>query len=97
MVNVPGADSYPIASFSYILVYKELGANPGLKDQNKAQNLVDFINWAITNGQQSTPDLGYLPLPDQVIRYNQETLHSLTFDGAPLQVSVILLLSLSYY
>jgi phosphate transport system substrate-binding protein len=87
MVNAPGADSYPIASFSYLLIYKELGTNPGLKDQDKAQNLVDFINWAITDGQQFAPDLGYVPLPEQVVQLNKETLGGLTLNGAPLQVS----------
>src|ERR687893_2644211 len=87
MVNAPGADSYPIASFSYLLLYKELTTNPGLNNQNKAQNLVDFINWAITDGQQFAPELGYVPLPDQVVQLNQETLRGLTFNGAPLQVS----------
>jgi phosphate transport system substrate-binding protein len=87
MVNAPGADSYPIASFSYLLVYKELSTNPGLRDQNKAQNLVDFINWAITDGQQFAPDLGYVPLPEQVVQLNKETLGGLTVNGAPLQVS----------
>src|ERR687891_72041 len=84
MVNAPGADSYPIASFSYLLLYKELTTNPGLRDQNKAQNLVDFISWAISDGQQLAPDLGYVPLPEQVVQLNQESLRGLTFNGAPL-------------
>ncbi|MGI0002303.1 MAG: substrate-binding domain-containing protein, partial [Nitrososphaeraceae archaeon] len=87
MVNAPGADSYPIASFSYLLLYKELTADPGLQDKNKAQDLVDFINWAIKDGQQFAPPLGYVPLPDQVVQLNQETLRGLTHNGAPLQVS----------
>ena len=87
LVNAPGADSYPIASFSYLLLYKELTTNPSLKDQNKAQNLVDFINWAVTDGQQFAPDLAYVPLPDPVVQLTQETLRGLTFNGAPLQVS----------
>jgi phosphate transport system permease protein/phosphate transport system substrate-binding protein len=87
LVNAPGADSYPIASFSYLLVYKELGTNPGLKDENKAQNLVDFINWAITDGQQFAPDLGYVPLPEQIVQLNKETLRGLTVNSAPVKVS----------
>ena len=87
VVNAPGEDSYPIASFSYLLVYKELGTNPGLKDKNKAQNLVDFINWAITDGQQFAPDLGYVPLPEQIVQLNKETLRGLTVNSAPVKVS----------
>jgi phosphate transport system substrate-binding protein len=87
MVNAPGADSYPLASFSYLLLNKELTTNPSLSDQNKAQNLVDFISWAISDGQQFATPLGYVPLPDQVVQLNQETLRGLTFNGAPLQVT----------
>jgi phosphate transport system substrate-binding protein len=85
MVNAPGADSYPISSFSYLLLYKDLTTNPALKDQRKAQDLVDFITWAITDGQEFAPDLGYVPLPEQVVQLNQETLRGLTFNGAPMQ------------
>jgi phosphate transport system permease protein/phosphate transport system substrate-binding protein len=83
MVNAPGPDSYPIASFSYLLLYKELSTNPSI-DNAKAKALVDFISWAITDGQKFADKLGYVPLPDQVVKLNQDTLKSLTFQGKPL-------------
>jgi phosphate transport system substrate-binding protein len=84
MVNAPGAESYPVASFSYILLYKDLSSNPSI-NQQKAQKLVDFISWAITDGQQFSPDLAYVPLPEQVVSLNQKTLGSLTFNGNPVR------------
>ena len=86
VVNAPGSNSYPVASFSYLLLFKDLSTNPSI-DQSKAKGLVDFISWAITTGQQSAGALGYVPLPDQVIKHNQETLNSLTFHGKPLMSS----------
>src|ERR687888_1413821 len=83
MVNAPGPDSYPIASFSYLLLYKELSTNPSI-DNAKAKALVDFISWAITDGQKFADKLGYVPLPDQVVKLDQDTLKSLTFQGKPL-------------
>lgn len=83
LVNAPGADSYPIASFSYILLNKELSTNPSL-DQAKAKALVDFISWAITDGQKVGESLDYIPLPDGVVKLNQDTLKSLTFNGQPI-------------
>ncbi|MDW0267420.1 MAG: phosphate ABC transporter substrate-binding protein PstS, partial [Nitrososphaeraceae archaeon] len=83
LVNAPGADSYPIASFSYILLYKELSTDPNL-DQAKAKALVDFISWAITDGQKTAEGLDYVPLPDGVVKLNQDTLKSLTFNGQPI-------------
>ena len=83
LVNGPGANSYPIASFSYILLYKELDTDPNL-DQAKAKALVDFISWAITDGQKTSESLNYVPLPDGVVKLNQDTLKSLTFNGQPI-------------
>jgi phosphate transport system permease protein/phosphate transport system substrate-binding protein len=81
LLDAPGADSYPIASFSYLLLYKELSIN--IDSMEKAQALAQFINWAITDGQQFASPLHYVPLPDSVVQHNQQTLRSLTFDGQP--------------
>ncbi|HYZ51698.1 MAG TPA: phosphate ABC transporter substrate-binding protein PstS [Nitrososphaeraceae archaeon] len=83
VVNAQGAESYPIASFSYLLLYKELSTNPSIDDA-KAKALVDFISWAITDGQKFADKLGYVPLPDQVVKLDQDTLKSLTFHGKPI-------------
>jgi len=83
LVNAPGADSYPIASFSYLLLYKEMSTDPNL-DQAKAMALVDFISWAITDGQKTAEGLDYVPLPEGVVKLNQDTLKSLTFKGQPI-------------
>jgi phosphate ABC transporter phosphate-binding protein/phosphate ABC transporter permease protein PstC len=81
--DAPGRDSYPISSFSYLLLYKELSTNPRIDSLDKARALVDFVSWAITDGQQFADDLGYVALPDNVVILNQDTLSSLTYKGQP--------------
>jgi phosphate transport system substrate-binding protein len=81
LLDAPGADSYPIASFSYLLLYKELSTN--IDSMEKAEALAEFVNWAITDGQQFASPLHYVPLPDSVVQHNQQTLKSLTFNGQP--------------
>jgi phosphate transport system permease protein len=80
--NAPGKDSYPISSFSYLLLYKELSANPGMTEQ-RARELASFVSWAVTDGQKYAAGLSYVPLPDSVVALNQKTLASLTFHGLP--------------
>jgi phosphate transport system substrate-binding protein len=80
LLNAPGSQSYPIGSFTYLLLFKDLSNNPGL-DQPKAKSLVDFISWVITDGQKLTPNLGYVPLPAEVVKNVKDTLKSLTFKG----------------
>jgi phosphate transport system permease protein/phosphate transport system substrate-binding protein len=83
MLNSPGSTAYPIASFTYLLLYKDMSNNPSM-DQTKAKSLVDFISWAITDGQKFASKLGYVPLPPVVVKHDQDTLKSLTFKGSPL-------------
>ncbi len=57
IVNAPGADSYPISSFTWILVYQHQ------TDAAKGRKLIDFLNWALTEGEAEAPPLDYAPLP----------------------------------
>jgi len=81
LLNAPGADSYPIASFTYLLLYEDLSTN--IDNMERARALVDFVEWAITDGQQFASELSYVPLPDSVVQHNMQTLQSLTFQGQP--------------
>jgi len=82
LLNAPGANSYPVASFTYLLIYKDLSTN--INSQEKAKALVDFVSWAITDGQKFAPSLQYVPLPNSVVTSDKETLVSLVYKGTPL-------------
>lgn len=60
IVNPDGADAYPIAGFTWILVYKHQ------KDPVKGKALINFLKWAIHDGQKYCSELGYVPLPEQL-------------------------------
>jgi phosphate transport system permease protein/phosphate transport system substrate-binding protein len=84
MVNAAGDKSYPIASFSYILLYQEMSTSPKIDSQEKAKAIVDFLAWAISPaGQAFAQKLSYVPLPDAVVKLDQQTLASLTYKGQP--------------
>lgn len=60
ITNAPGADAYPICSFTWLLV-------PGdWKDKGKEKVFIDFLNWMLDQGQNLTTQLNYAPLPDSV-------------------------------
>jgi phosphate transport system substrate-binding protein len=61
IVNAPGATTYPITSFTWLLVYKKQS------DPVKAKKLADFIRWALTEGEQSASSLDYAPLPPSLV------------------------------
>lgn len=57
IVNAPGAQAYPISSFTWLLVYATQS------DAAKGKKLVDFMRWMYKEGQQSAASLDYAPLP----------------------------------
>ena len=78
-----GADSYPIATLTYLLVYNELNTFSGMT-QERAQALVSFLWWMIHDGQSAASTLEYVPLPSPVVTLDETTIHSITFNGQPL-------------
>jgi len=62
ITNADGKDSYPISGFTWLLVYKNM------KDKAKGKALVEFLKWAMGDGQAYAKDLLYAPLPKEVVK-----------------------------
>ena len=62
ITNAPGKGVYPISSFTWLLLYE----SP--KDKNQAKAMVEFVKWALSDGQKYCADLGYAPLPPDVVK-----------------------------
>jgi len=73
IVNSPNPESYPIASFTWLLIYKQMD------DHVKGKAIVDFIKWAITDGQKYAEDLDYAPLPANVVQMIQQKLDKVKY------------------
>ncbi|MEK7288517.1 MAG: phosphate ABC transporter substrate-binding protein PstS, partial [Elusimicrobiota bacterium] len=59
ITNVAGGKTYPISTFTWLLIYEE---NPA----GKGRILKDFSVWMLEEGQKMAPNLGYAPLPQNV-------------------------------
>jgi phosphate transport system substrate-binding protein len=77
IVNSPGADSYPITSLTWLLVYQRP------TDATKAKKLADFIRWALTNGGSDATALDYAPLPQSLVTKLTTRLDSVSPGSAP--------------
>jgi len=76
IVDAPGADSYPISSFTWILVYQRQ------RDAVKGKKLVDFLNWALTDGEKEAVTLDYAPLPTDMAANVKSRLATVDLSGA---------------
>ena len=79
IINAPGDDSYPISTFTYLLVYENL--NNVTNDPDTAQALVHMIYWMITDGQKFNESLHYVPIAPEVQKIGIDGLKRVQFNG----------------
>jgi phosphate transport system substrate-binding protein len=60
MVNPPGEKAYPVSGATWLLVYEHQS------DAAKGKKLVEFLNWAVTQGEGMASSLDYASLPESV-------------------------------
>jgi phosphate transport system substrate-binding protein len=75
IANSAAPDGYPIAGLTFLLVYQQQ------KDPAKGRALVEFIHWAMHDGQEMAADLDYARLPDAVVAVNEKTLAGVSVGG----------------
>jgi len=78
IVNAKAADAYPIAGFTYLLVYRDQA------NRAKGEALVKFLDWAIHDGQRLAEPLLYAALPPDIVIIDEAALRTIRFQGKPL-------------
>jgi len=68
ITNAAGQGAYPVSSFTWILLYE----TP--KDATQSRIMVDFMKWALSDGQKFAPDLNYAPLPAALVQQEMDQL-----------------------
>jgi phosphate transport system substrate-binding protein len=68
ITNAPGKESYPISSFTWLLIPVQS------RDAARGKIISDFLTWMLDEGQKMTKDLTYAPLPDSVVAKIKETI-----------------------
>jgi phosphate transport system substrate-binding protein len=61
IVDAPGLGSYPIASFTWLVVPARIA------DAAKRGAIMDFLTWMLGSGQRQAASLGYLALPANLV------------------------------
>ena len=71
ITNAPGANAYPISSFTWLLIPIKSA------DAAKGKVIKDMLNWILTSGENEVSALSYAPLPASVAKKVLQTVYSL--------------------
>src|SRR5437870_6364538 len=71
ITNAPGKDAYPICGATWLLVYEQQ------KDATKGKKLVEFLKWAVKDGEKMARDLQYAPLPENLQERVLKRIHAI--------------------
>ena len=71
--DADGENSYPIVGASYAMLFKK-------QPKDKGPPVVDFLKWAVNDGQKFATELHYAPLPAELTKKAQELLGTVTFE-----------------
>lgn len=72
ITNAAGRDSYPVSGFTWLLVYQKQ------KDRTKGKALIDFLRWAVNDGEKYAGGLLYAPLPKEVVTLCEKKIDSIS-------------------
>jgi phosphate transport system substrate-binding protein len=81
-VNAPGPQAYPIASATFLLVYKDM-CKAGIP-KDRAAHVVAWLDYALGDGQKVAPKLQYAPLPAPILAQAKAKVSALQCNGSPL-------------
>ena len=73
LTDAAGRDAYPIAGASYAILYRR-------QARGKGEVVVDFLKWAVSDGQRFAKDLEYAPLPAELTARATAELDTVTFE-----------------
>ncbi len=82
VTNSEAENAYPIASFTWLLLYKEQSYNN--RSKAKVKKMLDLMWWMIHDGQHYAEPLHYAPLAEPAVKKAEEQLKSITFEGEPI-------------
>ena len=77
IVNAPGAEAYPISSLTWLLVYEQQ------RDAVKGRKLVDFLGWALHDGERYAAPLDYAPLPPALVTRLEQRIATIKVGAQP--------------
>lgn len=87
--NTPSEYGYPIAGFAWMLVYENLDQNNAISNKREAEELIEFLIWSITDGQELSEFLGFARIPDTALEKNIQMIRQLKWNGEEIGLDIL--------
>lgn len=87
--NTPAENGYPIAGFAWMLIYENLEQNNAIQNRDQAEELLEFLIWCITDGQDLAEPLGFARIPQIAFDKNIKMIRQIKWDGEEIGLEIL--------
>jgi len=89
ITDTKSPNGYPISGFVYVLLYEKLEVNKAVKSEAEARALVEFLKWALEDGQNFAEPLKYVRLGAIPVERAHALLSRTTYQGKPIGKEIL--------
>jgi len=89
ITDTDAPEGYPIAGFAWMLMYENLDANNAISTRTEAEELLKFVLWSITDGQELSEGLSFSRIPAAVLALNLDMIRQMKWVGEDLGAQVL--------
>lgn len=89
ITDTDAPDGYPIAGFAWVLIHENLDRNKAIATRTQAEELVRFLYWIVTEGQNMSESLSFSKLPAAAQAVAARMISTLKFQGEAIGQKVI--------
>ncbi|MCA1802921.1 MAG: phosphate ABC transporter substrate-binding protein PstS [Rhodothermaceae bacterium] len=87
--NTPAEFGYPIAGFAWMLVYENLDQNNAIQNREEAEELIRFLIWSISDGQELAEGLGFARIPGAAYEKNIQMIRQMKWQGQEIGLELL--------
>ncbi|MFP3960011.1 MAG: phosphate ABC transporter substrate-binding protein PstS [Spirochaetaceae bacterium] len=89
VTDTTAEDGWPAAGFSWVMAYEKFDENDAISNRTQAEEVVRFLVWVVTDGQDMSEDLDFARLADRPTELGLDMIRRITFEGEPIGEEIV--------
>ncbi len=89
VTDTTASDGWPAAGFVWVLIYERFDENDAISTRSDAEELLRFLTWVVTSGQEVSNDLDFARLEQRPMELSLSMLRQVTWEGENIGEAIV--------